>query len=530
MRMRSAIAWSMPFVAVGAALVLGAVIPEGSFFSGDGGLKYLMARQFGRGVLSPALQMHATEGIMAAWREGAYPFVPPFVYDLWGRYVPAFPPWFPLLTAPLLTWLGWPGLFVIPVGSVLWMAWEGDRFLRRRVGTHARVLGMAALLLGTPTALYGAMFWEHAPACALFFAGLVRLVAATETASRRSILPGFLMGLSGWLRPELFVLGMLTLVMLRPAVLRADAGKGPAAGRGRVRRWDLVVLGIVAAGGLWMLANLLLFRNVTGVHSFQVTTVGGAARWEMILSVARALLPQPYLFGPVTIVALGLVAAALHPAVRRRLPLAWALSVIAVLFPPAACLMVPNDGGLQWGPRYLLGAFLPAVLAATLLFDAASRMAVRIRVPIRSVVLAAVLAGMVVNAIGAKRLFEVNYGSRTAPVLTVLREVEGPVIVDIDLTAMEIAHVIGNRALLRADRLEELARAMSRLREEGAAAFLYVASRAGDHRTRTRPIRDGTAGVDCAQLASSDLLMAWTCRERRVTVDNRRVPVDHASP
>jgi hypothetical protein len=343
-----------------------------------------------------------------------------------------------------------------------------------------------------------------------------------------------LVGLSGWLRPELFVLGALSLVMLRPAILRADAGE-PGAGRRRfLRRWDLVVIGMAGAGVLWIVANLILFSTPTGVHAFQVTTLDTTTRWGIVLGIARALLPQPFVFGPVMGIAAGLAVAGLHPAVRRRIPEAWLLAALALVFPVAACLVVPNLGGLQWGPRYLLGAFLPACLAAALLFDAVASTAARVRLPVQALVAAAVLAGALVNAGGAKDLIDA-YGSRTAPVLGWVREAQGPIVVDNDLSAMEIAYAAGDRPMLRASDPAALRRVKRVLQGEGVSTFRYVSSRIGDHFGRTRVLLDGSLGIDCVRLGNADLLVAWRCSAPpsvmpAPTVDNRFAPVDYANP
>jgi hypothetical protein len=361
------------------------------------------------------------------------------------------------------------------------------------------------------------MFWEHTLACALSAAGLLRLLDDDGTRRSRPFLAGALLGLAGWLRPEMFALAAVALAVDRTGLRPVDRDTAVAGPRVRLSRWDAAVLGVAAAAGAWALANLALFGSPAGVHGLQVTGIEGPGRWWMIRTVAAALLPLPFLYAPVTIVAAALGLAALHPAVRRRLPGASALAVVAILFPLAACLVVPNDGGRQWGPRYLLGAVVPAVLAATLLFDRAATLPTALRRAVRLAVVAAALAGFAWNAQGAAGIVR-DYASRVAPVLDAVRRDAGrPIVVDLDWTALEIARAAGDRPVLRVRDPEALRSLVAALDANGLAGFLYVAMKVGDVETRTAPFLDGGAGLRCTRAGESDALVAWDCERVAVT-------------
>lgn len=510
---RSRIAIAGIVAACAAMVVALAAIPHGAFYSGDGGLKYLAARQFAQGILAVDLRLPAEPWVEALWAQGTYPFEPPFVYQQAGRHLPAFPPWFALLTAPFLALFGWWGLFLIPAASVAWTAAEVETYLRRRVGRGPRLLALAALLLGTPFLLYGAMFWEHTLACALSTAGLVRLARACDEGRPRPFVPGFVLGLAGWLRPEHFVLAAIALVVLRPVLHRADEGEGPAKGLLRLGRWDAAVLGLVAATGAWALTNFALFGSPAGVHGLQVTGIEGPGRWWMIRTVATSLVPALFLYAPVMIVVGALAFAAVHPAVHRRLPVASAFAALAILFPLAACLVVPNDGGKQWGPRYLLGAMPPGALAIALLLDQATGLPLRPRHALQAAAIAALLAGIAVNAgAGSARLVQ-DYAGRTTPVLDLVRTGSGPVVVDLGWTALEVVEAAGGRPLFRLRGADQLPCLLEALRTHRIPSFQFVAMKVGDVDVRTAPMLDGRAGLACRSLGESDALVVWTCED-----------------
>ncbi len=526
------LAWrhAVPFVLLAWALAAAVtVIPEGAFFSGDGGLKALHARQFAEGIFATDLHLPAPAWVEAEWALGAYPFDPPFVVESQGRRMPGFPPWFALLTAPLLALFGWRGLFAIPAASVLWIALEVDAHLRRRVPRVPRWLGLAMLLSGTPLALYGVTFWEHAPACALSAAGLLRL-ARTDVPERAHAFGwGLVMGLAGWLRPEHFVLAAVSLLAFRPLLREAPPGPdgtgAPTATRRRLDRFDAALLGVLAALAAWAVANLLLFGTPTGVHGTQVTGIEGPGRWWMIRTVAASLLPLPFLHSPVMTVACVLAVLTFVPTVRRRCPETASFAAIALFFPLTACLVLPNDGGRQIGPRYLLGAMVPAALAAAQWFDRASGLPVRLGLPIRATVLLAVIAGVAVTSMSAVRLAS-DYAERVAPVLeTVRADGDRPIVVDLDWTALEIAHVADRRPMLRVRDAAALDRVQASMKANGVPGFLYVAMKVGDFDARTAPVRDeATSGLACARVRESAALVAWECRLARQAGDGARDP------
>jgi len=263
-------------------------------------------------------------------------------------------------------------------------------------------------------------------------------------------------------------------------------------------------------------ANLLLFGAPTGVHGAQVTGFEGPGRWWMIRTVATTLLPLPFLHAPVMTVASVLAVLTFVPVLRRRCPETASFAAVALLFPLAACLVLPNDGGRQIGPRYLLGAMVPAALATAQWFDRASGLPVRLGLPIRATVLLAAVAGIAVTSASALQLAS-DYADRVAPVLeTVQADGDRPIVVDLDWTALEIAHAADRRPMLRVRDAAALDRVRAAMQANGVTGFLYVAMKVGDFDARTAPVRDeATSGPACARVRESGALVAWDCRLAR---------------
>src|SRR5262245_23695680 len=194
-------------------------IPEGVFYSPDGGLKFDLARRMFheggafRGELEAAVSPWAKE----LWANGLSPFVPPLAYERAGKSFAAFPVFFPAMTAPWYEILGFRGLYVVPLFSAwaLWalFAWAGPRAGLSRTAT---AIALAGIVFASPLTLYGAMYWEHTASVLLAFAGLILFVSRPSPSLRGGLVAGALLGLSGWLRPEQALFALLAVVLAIP--------------------------------------------------------------------------------------------------------------------------------------------------------------------------------------------------------------------------------------------------------------------------------------------------------------------------
>ncbi|MDP7038744.1 MAG: hypothetical protein QGI45_06290 [Myxococcota bacterium] len=183
------------------------LIPEGIFYSGDGGLKALLTHQFSSGNFNANLVLSHDSWINALWNKGYFPFHEPYTYQIGHKFYMHYPIWFSLITAPFYHVFGYYGLYVVPLVSV-WILWICFALLckRYKLTTSAVCLALSALIFGSPFTLYGLQYWEHAPAIALAFMGFSGILLHFEErpAPRRIFLSGIFLGLSGLLRPELF--------------------------------------------------------------------------------------------------------------------------------------------------------------------------------------------------------------------------------------------------------------------------------------------------------------------------------------
>ena len=83
--------WVIILAGVAYSLYLVSLVPEGVFFSGDGGLKALLAKQLSRGEFHVDLVQPSEAWIRQLWQQGLYPYEPPFVYYLNDKYFLSFP-------------------------------------------------------------------------------------------------------------------------------------------------------------------------------------------------------------------------------------------------------------------------------------------------------------------------------------------------------------------------------------------------------------------------------------------------------
>ena len=390
-------------VGIAAALALVTVtVQPGVYFSGDGGLKALATRMHAEGRAA-ALAFPAPPWARGAWDRGLFPFGPPFAYPVEGRPILAFPPLYSVLAAPFYAAFGEPGLYVLSLAGfaacLLALAWLSRQQGYTASGTAIAILATA---LASPLLPYAAIFWEHAPATALAALALALLLSDKAWHQASSGLAALL---AAALRPELGLFEAicgLSLLAMRPTLLS----------RARLARFAAGALaGACVVGAL----NIGLTGHLLGLHGKQVdlgSALAGASARRLALS---ANLVESF---PLALCGFLLWLSPSH----RSLALPRRLFVSAVAFTVIAPWMLPNDGGLQFGPRYLL-AWVPvtglalAALVSRAWDPGASR-------PFRALLALATAAGMAwgvwVNVRNGKTLAG-NYSRATLPALEFLR-------------------------------------------------------------------------------------------------------------
>jgi hypothetical protein len=460
------------------SILVASTAREGVFYSGDGGVKFAIARQFSRGELHADLRLPAEPWVAELWAQGLYPLEPPFAYEIGGRRYVKDPIFFPLVTSPLLAFLGWPGLYVLPVVS-LWALWIAFLLLARRlgVGPVTTSLALAAIAFASPLTLYGAMYWEHTLAVALAFGGIALLATDDGARAWRSLAAGALVALSAWIRSEHY---LLVLVLALLALASRLLGLG-------LRRAPVLLAGLAVPMAALTAVNLALYGHPLGAHAFQVTEpLGATARVTNAAATASSLLRLLLWYFPLAIPGIAL---AIATAVRRepdgqrsssaaRL-LAWTSILYVALLP--AILPRPEtggDGGKQWGPRFLLVA-VPMLCA--LAGVSAPRLAAlpsrALRWTAAAVIAVTLAAGAYRNAWVGTRALDHDYAGRMRPLLEFLRADPARVVaVSEQFAAQEMIALAGDRRFFFAKSPEDLQRLAAAALHNGQDRFLLLSS------------------------------------------------------
>jgi hypothetical protein len=329
-------------------LVLARGLRPDAFFAGDPGVKLLAARN---AVVHPS---HPFEIPLPTAGGAPLSFVEPFFARHGDHTHAVTSELFPLLTAPALALFGLRGAYVLPALGFL-IAVAAVSALGKSLDTRRDALwtGVVTALV-TPFLFYGLELWEHMPAVALGALGAVLTVrsAASRTAGP-AFAAGALFGAAMLLRPEAAWFALAVVVASR----RLE----------RPPSWRTLAA-IVAGGALvaapFELYALLHFGTLTPPHVSTNAALLGGTSIAARTSFARLWLfsgAEAGLWRATPVIAVALAAPLRDPA-RRGGAFLW---IVAAVDTALVVLTAPNDGGAQWGPRYLLFAYVPlAVLAA----------------------------------------------------------------------------------------------------------------------------------------------------------------------
>jgi hypothetical protein len=331
-----------------AAAVLAAVVgslaaglrPD-AFYSGDPGVKLVAVRNV---LAHPSTPFEIS---LPAIGPDRVPYVEPF-FQVHGSHAHAITsPVFPILSAPFFRAFGLSGLYVLPAAGFVLAVIGCGTLARALDGRRQPIITMIAAAAGTPLIFYGLEFWEHALAAGLAAIALTLLVRG------RSFASGLVFGFAVVLRPEAAWLALAASVASialprRPGIvaialltLGAAVAVAPLEIYGLVHSGSLVPLhvssnvGDVAQGWVASRVSLLSLWFIAGTD---------ASFWRV---------------APVVVCALATLALSPPRNGRAFLWIATLLNLVLVV------ATAPNDGGAQWGPRYLLLTYLPlSVLAA----------------------------------------------------------------------------------------------------------------------------------------------------------------------
>lgn len=448
---------------------------DGVFFSGDGGLKALLAQQFASGDLQFDLDLPATDWVKELWQKGLYPFLPPFVYNRLGLYYITFPFTFPLVTAPFYALLGYRGLYIIPIVST-WILWFRFYVVCKRLelNSGATAIALAILIFASPLSIYSAMYWEHTLAVVLAFYGLtvVLFPSSAELSKKSAVLGGVLIGLSVWFRPEfLCLVGALTLLSL---IAKFGWFKkcSPAGGREILFTVSLLFTVLIF---FWI--NKLVYGHPLGIHSIQI--VEEFSLTQRLLAARdnfKQLVHSLFEYFPVLLFPCLFIFLSLLRSKFRLKPKVWTIYFIVVLFVFAVPLIVPSGaGGKQWGPRFLL-ILMPLIsllLAVQLqyIFQVVGRVQRYVSIGLIGILTA---TSVHLNTFVATAKLVQDYQA-VAPAIVAVEENSNEIIaISHQYVAQAIAPALSEKSFFLVDDIENVKQLSESLINQGHQKFLYI--------------------------------------------------------
>jgi hypothetical protein len=334
-------------------------IHNGVFYSADGGVKSIAIRQLTKGYGFKYLHLDQPSWVQSIWQDGFFPFRPPFFYPSTDGYMFVFPPAFQVINSFFYSMLGYAGLYILPVSSML-LLWVCTILLLKRCGISPSGIALAlfVLVFCSPLTVYGTMYWEHAPAVLLLFAGLA-FIARTPTRLPAAVMLGLVSGLAIWLRPEAILMNFLYALA---AIVLYAREKRP------------VYIAFVSCLFISVLCffafNKAEYGSILGLHSQQVVNsddpetrmTAGHVLHNLVMNNYRSI---RYFF---FILLLLPVVYRLFTSPKDRDPRPGLLAAIVFGFSLIAPFIVPNEGGRQWGARYFLPLIPITVVALCLAY------------------------------------------------------------------------------------------------------------------------------------------------------------------
>lgn len=368
------------------------VLPRDTFFTCDNGMKYIQVVYLVENGFRSDRIPYAGKFIDPA--EKYFPIIPPFAYRIGGPTYPQYPLLFAVLSAVPYIIFGFRGLYIIPVFSGVLSSVMLLRLLALLGVTDDRKRSLLVLFygLGTPIFFYSLLFWEHTLSVLLFLTAVYLICRGIENGGRRWFLAaGLVIGFSIWARFENAVYCLACVVSLL------------LTGRGRVRRVFTLCLPVAASVLLLFLFNRCYYGMFLGPHVIQVlrARIGAAGHLRLAAGllfapVSGLLLMCPFMsiVGAGKIL-LGRVRSDEKAGVGSMVRFIYFTTVISIA---TVILTAYNDGGTQWGPRYLL----PVLPLGVALLAVACR---RGGVVMRSFIVVVVSASISISFLGIGMLY-----------------------------------------------------------------------------------------------------------------------------
>ena len=445
-------------------------VHEGIFYAGDQALKSLEVKQIAAGYGFKYLHLTQPHWVYSLWQAGYSPLVPPFFYHTANGYIFVYPPLFQIISAWFYSKMGTSGLYLLPLLCTFvllgWTAW-----LLKVSGVKPVViaLGIFLLVFCSPLILYGTMFWEHLPAVTLLFAGVSLIVRAPSTIIG-GIALGAVSGFAIWLRPEAIVMDFLYCICAGILFLRERKRAYPA---------FIAAMGLVAVS--WMIFNKLEYGWILGMHGKQLLVDHNNDTRMSLYKGFQNLIRINYLSGR-NFSFLALLAPILWRLIRtwKREPennlRPLLLSGIVVLFSLITPFTLPNDGVVQWGPRYFL-AIIPVAVVLLMMVVNQWNILGRWTIP-WWITLYIVVGGwnsFYHNTHGAYTNLRWRYNARVRPIYQKLDRCEGNVvIVSKPYLMYDLAWLFDKNYFFSESGDDSLRRLLPQLKDHGVRQFTYI--------------------------------------------------------
>ncbi len=442
--------------------LLASSIQADVFFSGDAGVKYMVVKQIHAGEGFKYLHVTQPDWVKNLWKAGFFPLIQPFTYPSTGGYIISFPPAFQIISSFFYARFGVAGLYIIPVCSIL-LLWAWFFNLLNYLSKDARRKGLIlfVLIFCSPLTVYAVIYWEHTLAVLLLFSGVV-FILKKRSGLLAAVVFGALSGIAVWLRPEALVMNFIYAVAILVQY------------RKQYKRNSLAFLALMFLCILcFFIVNHFVYGSFLGAHSYQMVEEHSGI-YKLLRGIKYFALLNWMLFHFFCIV---LFCIPVFYTVLRKKPFQLGtlelLCGIALFYCLTVPFIVPNIGGAQWGPRYLLPV-IPIILIILLM--AWENKIILLPSFLRIVAIPVIIYSLYLNVYegGFKAIMYENY-NRVKPALEFVKQQQEKVIlVDSEFIPMEMSAIFGDRYFFlvvdknRSDSLNML------LHQQGVKSYIYI--------------------------------------------------------
>jgi hypothetical protein len=464
------------------SLYLQSQTPDGSFFSGDAGLKFLLTKQLSNGEIQFNLDLNPESWVNSLWQGGFYPFHSPFVYEISNQHYITFPFTFPLVSAPFYAIFGFRGLYILPLIST-WAIWIFTYLVCQRfaIGVGITTAILISLIFASPLTIYSAIFWEHNLAIALAFGGLTILLGKSlkDLSAIAVLFSGISIGLSVWFREELLCL-VLALFLISAFTLYFNLKNKSSLNRKVI----IFTASLLITVSLFFGANTLIYGHPLGAHSFQVVeSLSLVHRLRSALENFRKLSADFFYYFPATILSfiyLGIACFNKRILLKKEAKILFLICFIFTLtlpfiLPAAQGISLESrTGGKQWGPRFLL-ILIPLIstIVAIGLKELTKSTTPYLKYFTIAIFSTLLVFGLQLNSF-AGRDFLAN-SQQVAPLLNYLKQHPDRIIASShQYVNQSLAMLFDQKSFFLAETSKELEKLSTALYQTGHEKFLYV--------------------------------------------------------